>query len=245
MTAFRRADSEAVKAFFSSEKDRFRGAYGRYVQDHPRQCVIWCTTNKRQYLFDITGNRRFWPVSVDAPLNMAWLLKYRGQLFAEALHLYESGVQYFPTIADEATYFKPEQDLRMVETSVQGRLWALLTRSGAPASEGKITSEFNQVTAFVTIADLVQALGADPGKSSALLESQVRDWLIENGWEPGRESKNQRRRGYFRPAVWPPKFEDEETPPPPAPVVPVAGGDQGSAAVDVPQWTGGDDYAPI
>src|SRR5207237_4884990 len=43
LTAFKRADSEQIKQFFSSTVDRFRGAYGKYVQAQRRQCVILCT----------------------------------------------------------------------------------------------------------------------------------------------------------------------------------------------------------
>lgn len=247
MTAFRRADSESVKAFFSSRKDRYRGAYGRYVVDHPRQCVIWCTTNKRQYLFDITGNRRFWPVLVPGRANLVWLRKWRAQLFAEALHLIEAGERYFPTPDEERIYFKPEQDLRLVETGVQGRLWALLTREGAPGAEAKAAATFNMHTTFVTIPDLVQALGIDPGKSSNMLEGQVRDWLNEHGWEYGREGGGQRRRGFKRPEVWPPVLDDDEETGSagPAPSVAQGGEPEQPMPPDASGWDGGDDYAPL
>lgn len=211
MTAFRRADSEAVKQFFSTQKDRYRGAYGRYVQDHPRQVVIWCTTNKRQYLFDVTGNRRFWPIWVGNPLNIAWVRKWRGQLFAEAMALYRQGERNYPTPEEERAYFRPEQEKRLVETSVQSRLFDLLTRPGAPSGEGKAAADLNEHTGFVTVAQMVTALGTDPGKSSTLLETQIRDWLMEHGWTPTRETGGQRRRGYARPDVWPPVFEEEQT----------------------------------
>lgn len=209
MTAFRRADSEAVKQFFSTKKDRYRGAYGRYVKDHPRQCVIWCTTNKRQYLFDITGNRRFWPVWVEVLLNIPWVRKWRHQLFAEALVKYRQGARAYPDDDEERLYFRPEQEKRLVETSVQSRLYDLLTRPGAPSSEAKSTLDINQNTQFLTIDKLVVALGVDPGKSSALLEGQVRDWLLENGWVRAREGSGARRWGYRQPDVWPPAIADE------------------------------------
>lgn len=247
MTAFRRADSEAVKAFFSSRKDRYRGAYGRYVVDHPRQCVIWCTTNKRQYLFDITGNRRFWPVLVPGRANLVWLRKWRAQLFAEALHLLQAGERYHPTPEEEQTYFKPEQDLRQVETGVQGRLWALLTREGSSGADTKSVAGFNMHTSFVTIPDLVQALGIDAGKSNNALEGQVRDWLNEYGWEYGREGGGQRRRGFKRPDVWPPKFtdDDETGPAGPPPDTAPDGGPQDPTPPAVAPWGEDDDYAPL
>ncbi len=219
LTALRKADSEQVKQFFSSTVDRFRGAYGKYVQSHPRQCVIFCSTNKKQYLYDLTGNRRFWPVWIDQPIKLAWLQRQRGQLFAEAMAAYLAGEIYAPSREDENTYFLPEQKLRLVETAVQSKLYELLTREGAPGGEGKMTSDLNQLISFVTLDRLVSALGADAAKSSSLLESQIRGWLEAHGWVYGRESTGQRRRGYKQPAEWPPKIDDDEgatAPPTPA-----------------------------
>jgi predicted P-loop ATPase len=177
MTAFRRADSESVKQFFSSTVDRFRGAYGKYVQPHPRQCVIFCTTNKRQYLYDLTGNRRFWPVWINQRILLDWLKKYRDRLFAEALIAYRRGDRYFPTKEEEDEFFVPEQMLRLADTSVQSRLWELLTREGAAAQEGRSTMDLTRHCKFVTLHQLVAVLGSDAAKSTATLENQVRSWL--------------------------------------------------------------------
>lgn len=209
MTAFRRADNEQVKQFFSSMVDRFRGAYGKFVQKHPRQCVIICTTNKRQYLYDLTGNRRFWPVWIEQRIKIEWLRKWREQLFAEAFAAYTAGEAYAPTPEQENELFVPEQNLRLVETAVQSRLYELLTREGAGSMEGATTNQLNQLTNFVTLDRLVTALGADAAKSSSLLETQIRGWLDAHGWTYARETSGQRRRGYFQPKVWPPIIEDD------------------------------------
>ena len=56
----RRSDIEAVKAFISRTDDRYRPAYGRALESHPRQCVFFGTANAESgYLSDPTGNRRF------------------------------------------------------------------------------------------------------------------------------------------------------------------------------------------
>lgn len=233
MTAFRRADSEQVKAFFSSKEDRFRGAYGKYVKKHPRQCVIFCTTNKRQYLYDLTGNRRFWPFWIGQRINLEWLRKWRAQLFAEALALYEAGEPYFPSPEEEEAYFVPEQEKRLIETAVQGRIYDLLTREGARGGEGKTSAELNQHTTFVTISQLVTALGTDAGKSNAHLESQIRAWLEAHDWEYARETGGQRRRGYRQPAVWPP-IEKQ-------PAGATGGDEGGGAGTGVPVEEDGDD----
>ncbi|WP_447775661.1 VapE domain-containing protein [Variovorax boronicumulans] len=210
MTAFRRADNEQVKAFFSSTIDRFRGAYGKYVQPHPRQCVIFCTTNKRQYLYDLTGNRRFWPMWISQPILIEWLRKYRAQLFAEAVVAYKRGDRYYPSREEEDEFFVPEQMTRMADTSVQSRLWELLTREGASPAEGKSTVELTQHTSFVTLHHLVSVLGADAAKSTAALENQVRGWLEFMGWKAGRETAGQRRRGFKAPDQWPPLIADDD-----------------------------------
>ena len=56
----RRSDMEGVKAFLSRTDDRYRPAYGRTLESHPRQCVFFGTANAESgYLSDMTGNRRF------------------------------------------------------------------------------------------------------------------------------------------------------------------------------------------
>ncbi len=210
LTAFKRADSEQIKQFFSSTVDRFRGAYGRHVQAHPRQVVIFCTTNKRVYLYDLTGNRRFWPIWIDQPINIEWMRKYRDQLFAEAFDQYSKGNRYYPTREEEEAYFVPEQKLRLVETAVQSRLYELLTREGSLKDEPNANRGLSQYTRFVTLAELVHALGADAAKSTSLLETQVRGWLDSHGWTPKRETGGERRRGYVPPTVWPPTSDEDE-----------------------------------
>lgn len=213
LTALKRADSEQIKQFFSSTVDRFRGAYGKYVQPHPRQVVIFCTTNKRQYLYDLTGNRRFWPIWIDQPIKIEWLRKYRDQLFAEAYAQYKAGQSYFPTREEEEAYFIPEQKLRLVETAVQSRLYELLTREGSGKDEPNADRILSQHTKFVTLSQLVQALGADAAKSTSLLEGQVRGWLDSHGWTAKRETGGERRRGYVPPKPWPPKDDEEDVSP--------------------------------
>lgn len=210
LTALRKADSEQIKQFFSSQVDRYRGAYGRYVQDHPRQVVIFCSTNKKQYLFDLSGNRRFWPVWLPGPVNLEWLAKYRAQLFAEALVRFTQGERYFPSSQEEETYFVPEQEKRLVETSVQSRLYELLTRKEVRQGEGRLTLDLTAKTTFVTIHQLVEALGTDAGKSGPMLESQIRSWLERYGWENRREKTGLRRRGYACPQLWPPTIEEDD-----------------------------------
>jgi hypothetical protein len=83
MRGLRRSDSDKRKAFQSRREDRARLAYGRASTRAPRQYVPIATTNEKQYLEDLTGNRRFWPVSVEG-FDLDALHRDCDQLWAEA-----------------------------------------------------------------------------------------------------------------------------------------------------------------
>ena len=66
LAGMRKADTDKVKAFISRQDDKYRASFGRRVTPHPRQCVLFGTTNNEDgYLRDITGNRRYWSVRVN------------------------------------------------------------------------------------------------------------------------------------------------------------------------------------
>jgi predicted P-loop ATPase len=83
LAGMRKTDAEHLKAFLSRRIDRARMAYGRLPIEAPRQCVVIGTTNKSEYLRDVTGNRRFWPVLI-VRFNLNALRRDRDQLWAEA-----------------------------------------------------------------------------------------------------------------------------------------------------------------
>ncbi|MEG2869955.1 MAG: virulence-associated E family protein, partial [Clostridium sp.] len=64
LTAMSRQETSAVKQFLSKNEDIYRAAYGRRTERYPRRCVFFGTSNDNEFLKDVTGNRRFWPVDV-------------------------------------------------------------------------------------------------------------------------------------------------------------------------------------
>ena len=94
MHSFTRGEVERVKGLISCQVDRYRKAYGRNTEDHPRQSVLVCTTNRDDWQRDDTGARRFWPVLCGA-IDQGWLTTNRENLFAEAMHLYRNGVAWW------------------------------------------------------------------------------------------------------------------------------------------------------
>lgn len=59
-----RSETNAVKQFLSKVEDIYREPFGRRTGSFPRRCVFFGTTNDVEFLKDLTGNRRFWPIDV-------------------------------------------------------------------------------------------------------------------------------------------------------------------------------------
>jgi predicted P-loop ATPase len=79
--------------------------------DQPRQCVIVGTINDETYLYDATGNRRFWPFEAGA-IKIDDLKRDRDQLLAEAVHLFRADFKWWPSKDFEKKHIAPEQDAR-------------------------------------------------------------------------------------------------------------------------------------
>lgn len=106
LSGFRAYEVNAVKHYVARGTDRYRVAYGRRVEDFPRQCIFVGTVNERNFLKDPTGDRRFWPVMTNLTVP---LFSVRDdltdtevrQIWAEAVHLYRAG---------ELVYLSPEME---------------------------------------------------------------------------------------------------------------------------------------
>ncbi len=99
LAGMRKAEAETIKLYISKQVDRFRPAYGRRLQEFPRQCVFIGTTNETQFLRDTTGNRRFWVVDTpNAPTHDMWdelTEETIKQIWAEAVEFYNAGEKLY------------------------------------------------------------------------------------------------------------------------------------------------------
>ena len=99
LAGMRKAEAETIKLYISKQVDRFRPAYGRRLQEFPRQCVFIGTTNETQFLRDTTGNRRFWVVDTpNDPTRDLWEELTEDtvrMIWAEAVELYKKGEKLF------------------------------------------------------------------------------------------------------------------------------------------------------
>jgi predicted P-loop ATPase len=111
MSSINKTEAGALKAFLTQTEERYIAKFARNEVIEPRQCTFVGTTNKTTYLRDETGGRRFWPAKVGT-IDTEALKRDRDQLFAEAVHLYRNGNNWWPTQAFEMEHIAPEQEAR-------------------------------------------------------------------------------------------------------------------------------------
>ena len=112
----RQEDLTRLKSMLSRAVDSSRMSYGRETRVRPRHFILIGTTNEAQYLRDLTGDRRYWPIATGV-IDLPGLIRDRDQLWAEALmldqlHPEASYIRLDPSLYDDA---RAEQELRKVD----------------------------------------------------------------------------------------------------------------------------------
>ena len=118
LAGLRKVDVEIVKSFISRQNDMYRPAYGQYVESHRRASIIVGTTNAENgFLRDISGNRRFWPVTVRRRIEDPWKLSEldADQIWAEAYQCYLKKEALFLDESDEAAAGKIQREALEVD----------------------------------------------------------------------------------------------------------------------------------
>ena len=92
----RAKEQEAIKSYITRRYDHYRRPFARYTSDKPRQCIFIGTTNRREFIGDKTGGRRFYPVEVhcsgyDLHNAKAEIMEDIRQCWAEAKQLFDEG----------------------------------------------------------------------------------------------------------------------------------------------------------
>ena len=113
LSAFTKQETQVIKQFLSKAEDIYRAAYGRRTDKYPRRCVFFGTSNDSEFLKDMTGNRRFWPVDVGMhpAKKSVWqeLPAEVDQIWAEAYAYWAAGEKLFlPKELEEAAVEQQE-----------------------------------------------------------------------------------------------------------------------------------------
>lgn len=197
LAGMRKAEAETIKLYISKQVDRFRPAYGRRLQEFPRQCIFIGTTNETQFLRDATGNRRFWVVDTpNEPTRNLWdelTPETVRCIWAEAVELYRAGeALYLPRELEAAarevqeTYEEENPRAGIVQDYLERRLPAdwdimdLLARRQwlEGTQEGTVPR-----TTVCTMEIWAEALGGNPDRLDRYAGKEIRE-IMERmpGW---------------------------------------------------------------
>lgn len=197
LAGMRRAEAETIKLFISKQADRFRPAYGRRIQEYPRQCIFIGTTNETQFLRDATGNRRFWVVGTPGePTKNIWndlTPDEVRRIWAEAVEIYKNGEtlllpRHLETVAREIQGGYEEENPRagLVADYLDRKLpegWDdldLYTRRQWLETDSEGTVERQTVCALEIWAE---ALGGSPDRIDRYDIKEIRDIMAGMpGW---------------------------------------------------------------
>lgn len=197
LAGMRKAEAETIKLYISKQVDRFRPAYGRRLQEFPRQCIFIGTTNETQFLRDATGNRRFWVVDTpNEPQHSLWdelTPETVRCIWAEAVELYRAGeALYLPRELEEAarevqeTYEEENPRAGIVQDYLERRLppdWDIMDLLARRqwlegTQEGTV-----QRTTVCTMEIWAEALGGNPDRLDRYAGKEIRE-IMERmpGW---------------------------------------------------------------
>lgn len=134
LAGLRKAEVESVKHFITKQEDSFRPAYARASEVFKRQCVFAGTTNKKDFLNDPTGNRRFMPIDV-VPENVTkdvWidLESEIDQIWAEGVKLFRDGEKLY--LSDDAEKLARNEQVKHSETDERKGIIEQFLNKGLP-----------------------------------------------------------------------------------------------------------------
>ena len=107
-----------LKYLLSSADVKFRPPYGKTIKQFRRYTSFIGTTNQMKPLVDPTGSRRFVCVGVTGNIDFDDTINH-SQLYAQALHLFNSGARYWLNEAEIQTLIKENEPFQKLNDLVE------------------------------------------------------------------------------------------------------------------------------
>ncbi len=196
-------DVDRTKNFLSASVDNLRPSFGKRNRDFVRALVFAASTNDHHYLTDRTGNRRFWPVKVLGDVDRKAIGRDRDQLWAEAVHRYRAGEEWYANTPEFRALAREEQTERLPDSPWLGPIEAWLEHPWVtiydPADGMKKTSkaDLSYEGEGVTTTDVLQsAIGMRLTDIDRKHEIEAGNILRELGLETFRPRAGTRQRRY-------------------------------------------------
>lgn len=120
MDSFGRREAGMMRALITQTSDSFRPPYEASIEVFPRRFIIYGCGNKEIFLHDQDGQRRYSILKVAQKIDFKLLETMRGQLWAEAWSVYNSGgLDYWEVkgnVENAAQFEIPNSMMERVET---------------------------------------------------------------------------------------------------------------------------------
>ena len=185
LDAMNNSELNQVKSLITAQEVNNRGKYQRFKKRHVRIASFCGSTNKTQFLTDLTGSRRWLPfevTNIQSPFDSLFPLD---RMFAQAYHDYQRGVMYWFDKQDIAIMEAHNEEYRMQESEEELlKLWF-----DTPA-QGK--------GEFMTAAEISDILVVKGGVKKPMPLQSLSVVMKRNGFLPTRITTAGRRlRGFW------------------------------------------------
>ena len=124
-----------LKHLLQKPSASLRKPYGTSIVEMRRYASFIATSNHKDLLSDLSGNRRFICVEVTAPIDTNVSVNY-DQLYAQAFHAVMYGERYWLDDADEALLKESNEDFRQV-SPLEHLLMSCFTTASPEAEDGE------------------------------------------------------------------------------------------------------------
>ena len=124
-----------LKHLLQKPSASLRKPYGTSIVEMRRYASFIATSNHKDLLSDLSGNRRFICVEVTAPIDTNVSVNY-DQLYAQAFHAVMHGERYWLDDADEALLKESNEDFRQV-SPLEHLLMSCFTTASLEAEDGE------------------------------------------------------------------------------------------------------------
>ena len=172
MTGFSRREHTAILATITIRVDEYRKSYGRVVESHPRVAIFAATSERDNYLDDVRGRRRYWPLRC-TDINVEVLQTQRDQLFAEALEAFRNNEPHWIIPDDLAN----AEQMQRAEPDIWTE--AILAKADDMWLEGRYDRRRANITAY----RLLDAIGLHVDRQTQKDRNRVSAIMEQNGWK--------------------------------------------------------------
>jgi predicted P-loop ATPase len=178
--SYKKKDVSQLKAFLSRRKDSMRRPYGTDIEDFFRPSIFVGSTNQTEFLYDPTGERRFWVIKVLLnKINIPLLKQERDAIWAAAVAAYRNGEQWHLTDVEDDWLAAANKQFQSSDP------WESIVTAWADQRQEVFIPEI-----------LTEVLKLELGRQGRAEEYRVSQILRANGWIKGDRKRVNGKRLY-------------------------------------------------